>query len=389
MLGLVFTLGALVKHKYLPAYLGSGKLIIKDVRNSQLQSIIGHAAGVSAEFSSSDLKGEEPAVRAEALLDIHDFYLGVVERLWDLQREERHSALAHFFKSFSKTPTDPEFFHEVAHRLSSMITFNTSKGDILVVEAKSAQRDLTVMLVNETLREAQKRLTERELDDLNRAENYFKQEVDGVRSRLDEIEQLTVKKMQKGQILSVDLEKGESARYISELKKNINETRILISNNEEKIKELRQKEKTTAAPMASSLGLAKFNEASQVKRLEDQNQDLEMELKTNQSYLKTFEIQKNGLVPFQYEIEKLNAGHDFEYKMYASLNDSLAKIGLQKTYAKNKIEILEFERSSKVRSSPSLMILILMAITLSQVLGIFSIYLYELFRPGGDKATPH
>lgn len=378
MLSLVFTLGALVKDKYFPSYPGTGKLIIKDVRNSQLQSIIGHVAGVPAEISTPELKGDDLVVRAEALLDIHDFYVDVTRRLLEIKRDVNNPSLTNFFNSFKKDENDPEFVHEVANKISNLISFNSSKGDILVVEAKSNNKDFTVMLVNETLREAQKKLTERELDDLNRAEDYFKLEIDGVRSRLDVIENSTVREMQKNQILSVDMEKGESAKYMSELKKNINDTKITITNNQEKINDL--KERLKLVPERNTV-ISKFNESSQIKALEDQNTDLNLELKTNENYLKSFETQKNGLVPFQYEIEKMNANHDFEYKMYASLNDSLARIGLQKTYAKNKVEILEMERVSKVRSSPPLLILILIALTLSQVIGIFSIYVYELFRP--------
>ncbi|MGZ3809290.1 MAG: hypothetical protein ACXVCE_14485, partial [Bacteriovorax sp.] len=214
--------------------------------------------------------------------------------------------------------------------------------------------------------------------DLNRAENYFNLEIENVKSRLDLIENSTVKKMQKNQIFSVDSEKGESARYMGELKKTINDTKIAISNNEGRIRELKDKMRSS---QVNDTVISKFNESSQIKMLEDQNRDLGLELKTSQDYLKSFETQKNGLVPFQYEIEKMNASHDFEYKMYASLNDSLARIGLQKTYAKNKVEILERERLSRVRSSPPLLIMILIALTLSQVFGIFSIYVYELFKP--------
>ncbi|MGZ3788275.1 MAG: hypothetical protein ACXVLQ_07110 [Bacteriovorax sp.] len=378
MLSLVFTLGALIKHKYFPSYPGTGKLIIKDVRNSQLQSIIGHVAGVGAEIATPELKGDDLVARAEALLDIHEFYVAVTNRLLDIKHDVKNPALESFFSSFNKDENDPEFVHEVANKISNMITFNSSKADVLSIDAKSNNKEFTVMLVNETLREAQENLTERELADLNRAENYFNLEIENVKSRLDLIENSTVKKMQKNQIFSVDSEKGESARYMGELKKTINDTKIAISNNEGRIRELKDKMRSS---QVNDTVISKFNESSQIKMLEDQNRDLGLELKTSQDYLKSFETQKNGLVPFQYEIEKMNASHDFEYKMYASLNDSLARIGLQKTYAKNKVEILERERLSRVRSSPPLLIMILIALTLSQVFGIFSIYVYELFKP--------
>lgn len=384
VLALIFTLGALSKHKYFPSYPGSGKLIIKDVRNSQLQSLIGHAARLGAtEGQGAELKGDDPVERSVAFLDIHEFYVATASRLLKLRDEEKNLALMHFFGEFKRSQNNSEFVHDVANRLSQIISFNTQKSDILEINAKSNNRELTVILVNETLLEAKDNLIERELDDLNRAEAYFRLEIDGVRGRLDRIENSTVRKMQKNQVFSVDSEKGESSKYMGELKKNINDTKIALSNNESKIANL--KSKIDVSAIKDNGVISKFNESSQIRLLEDENKDLTRELTTYQSYLKNFETQKSGLVPFQYELEKMNASHEFEYKMYASLNDSLARLGLQKTYVKNKIEILEVERLSRVHSSPPLLIMILIALTISQVFGIFSIYVYELFKPTSAK----
>ena len=263
--------------------------------------------------------------------------------------------------------------------LSSYFTLTIFASASFKQYLKTYNRELSVIIVNAALEEAQKNIVDRELEDLNRAESYFNLEIQSVRSRLDSIENSTVKKLQKNQILSVDVEKGDSSKYISELKKNINDTKIAISNNESRIAALSEKIKNGGA---KDLGvISKFNESSQVKLLESENRDLQIELKTYQSYLRNYENQKTGLVPMQYEIQKMNANHDFEYKMFASLNDSLARIGLQKTYVKNKVDILEKERISKVRSSPALFIMIVISLMLSQVIGMFSIYVYELFKP--------
>lgn len=139
---------------------------------------------------------------------------------------------------------------------------------------------------------------------------------------------------------------------------------------------------------SQSIGaISKFNESSQIKSLEDQNKELRIELNSYQTHLRSYENQKTGLVPMQYEIQKMNAAHEFEYKIFVSLNDSLAKIGLQKTYVQNKIDVLEKERLSRVHSSPSLVIMILISLMLSQVIGIFSIYIYELFKPSKIRET--
>lgn len=378
ILALVFMLGALVKHKFFPMYPGTGKLIIKDVRNSQLQLVLSSVAGPGTD-SSPDAKGEDVLESAETVLDTHEFYVNLAQRLISLKNENNYPVLTTFFKKFRGNETDSEFPHDVANVLSGLINFSKSKGGVLVISSKTYNKELSVIIVNEALLEAQKNIIDRELDDLNRAESYFALEIQNVRSRLDGIENSTVKKLQKNQILSVDMEKGDSSKYISELKKNINDTKIAISNNESRIKSLNEKIKERGG---QDLGvISKFNESSQVKMLQEQNKDLDIELKTYQTYLRSYESQKTGLVPMQYEIQKMNASHDFEYKMFASLNDSLARIGLQKTYVRNKVDVLERERISRVQSSPSLMVMILISLMLSQVTGVFSIYLYELFQP--------
>lgn len=379
MLALVFALAALVKHKYFPTYPGTGKLIIKDVRNSQLQLVLSSVAGPGTESPASDVKGEDVVDRAETVLDTHEYYVALAQRLLQIKKETGNVALTNFVKKFEGNESNPEFVHDVANVLSGLITFTSAKGGVLVINVKTSNRELSVLVVNEALKEAQKNIIDRELEDLDRAENYFNDELASVRSRLDGIEHSTVKKLQNNQILSVDTEKGDSSKYIGELKKNINDTNITISNNLSRIQSLTDRIKANGT---KDLGvISKFNESSQIRMLEDENKELEIELKTYKSYLRNYENQKTGLVPMQYEIQKMNANHDFEYKIFASLNDSLARIGLQKTYVKNKVDILENERLSRVKSSPSLAIMMLISLMLSQVIGMFSIYVYELFKP--------
>jgi uncharacterized protein involved in exopolysaccharide biosynthesis len=378
ILALLFLLMALTKHKIFPSYPGTGKLMIKDFRNSQMQSLIGHVAGAGAEVQISDNKGDDLPTRAETILDTHDFYFKVANKLFELKNAGTNPEINTFFEKYKSKTSDPEYLHLIANELSSIISFVPSKSDILVVNLKTNNRELTVTITNTALVTAQDNLIERELNDLNRAENYIQDEIETVRNRLDNIENSTVRKMQKTQVLAVDMEKGETAKYISELRNNINTTRIAYSNNLGKIKELQNK--LSLMPIRNLGVISKFNEYSQIKILENENSDLDLALKTQNKYLKNFEEQKNGLVPVQYELEKMNVNHEFEYKIFTSLHDSLARIGLQKTYVKNKVEILESERLSHVHSSPSLIILVLLALMLSQVLGIFSIYILELFK---------
>lgn len=377
VLALLFVLGALIKHKYFPMYPGYGKLIIKDVRNSQLQLVLSSVVNGIGE-PVNEIRGEDDVQRAELILNTYGFYTQLAQRLIDFNTTSPNSSVSAYLKKFGDLKTI-EAVDKLTNNLAGLLRFNAAKGGVLEIKSNTPNKELSYIIVNLALEQGKDNLINRELEDLNRAEEYFTLEINHARERLDSIEKSTVTKLQKNQILSVDVEKGDSSRYISELKKNINEIKISISNNKTKIRALSDK---LAMDKASSLGtIGKFNETSQIKILEDENEQFGVELKTLENHLRTYENQKMGLVPMQYEIQKMNANHDFEYKMFASLSDSLAKIGLQKTYVKNKVDILERERLSRIYSSPSLSIMMLISILLSQVIGMFSIYVYELFRP--------
>ncbi len=378
VVSLACLLGAMIKHKYFPQYPGSGKLIIKDIRNSQLQSVIGHLTGLDGEPLVAENRGDDIVSNAEAMLDIHEFYVLIAENLIKLNKQSNYPAIAGFFKTFSTDSSSPEFVHEVAIKLSKMITFNSGKANVLTVEVKSDFRELTVLLVNQTLVLAKRKIISKELEDLNQAEIFFLHEVEKERTELNSIEMVTLEKMQKNQIFSIDQEKGDSIQNINDLKKNINEINIQITNNQSKIIQLQKNE-----PFANYkvINLSKFDHAYQIKTLVDENKELALKLSTFNSYLKNFVTQKKYQAPLHFELEKMNSNHDFVYKVIASYKDSLARIGLQKTYVLNKVEILEYERFSRVHSNPTLLIFILLSLTLAFSFSVFSIYVFELFKP--------
>lgn len=184
--------------------------------------------------------------------------------------------------------------------------------------------------------------------------------------------------MQQHQVLSVDIEKGETSRYLNVLKQNITDTTIAIQKNNNLIKDIKRKQKKKGK-LDQSTG--KFSGSAQIKNLNVENKDLKARLNSLKQTLCNYGRKQKGLLPFQQEIEKMRAKYTYEYKVYESLRGSLAKIGLQKTYVRNRIEILEPEFIDRIHSSPGLLVMVFLAIMLSQVLGIGGIYLWELFRP--------
>ncbi len=379
LLGLLFSLCALAKHKFFPTYPGVGKLIIKDVRNSQLQSFIGHVTLGNADLNSAELKGDDLVTQALAYLDNHSFYLRIATDLQRKLRKNQSDQLITFFNDYPQSKNNDEILHEVADKISHLITLSSAKGDLLIIEAKTNNRLLTVMLVNSALNEARNVLIERDNRELIEAENFFNKEISAILGRIGLIEVDTFDKLQKNQMTSSSIHKEDLAKYLGELKTNMNEVQMNIANNLQKIALIQESHSNILD--TNDGNLSKFSSVARIRDLEFRNTELGILLRTYKNSLNKYEKIEGSQLPLQYELEKMNSNHERESKLYFQLMENLSRVGLQKNYVLNRVEILDTERFSKVHSSPGLLIMVLMAMALSQVVGLFSIYLFELFKP--------
>ncbi len=385
ILALIGILGALVKHKFFPVYPSQGKLLIKDPKNSQIQSFISGMVGNVGGLSVS--KGYDTATKAASFLDTNDFFLSMVEGMQNYLKEdaseEHKKVITEIFTSFKIKPGDEAFNQAVANWLRSKITFSPSKGGQIIVKVKSKRKERSVFIVNYALSLAKEKLVERELQDFDSAERYFKEKIEEVKARLEKLEEQQIGKLSGKGALTVEMQKGETSQYLSNLQKEINDIEMKITETGTEVVLLRKKVKREK--YNGDLTLNKFGAASRLKMVTDEYKALKAKLRTKRSYLKRFGGKGKKLLPVQSEIERMKANYTFEYKIYENLRDSLAKIGLQKTYMKNKVEILEGDRMSRVRSRPGLLMMMLISIMISQVIGLAGIYLFELFKPLEDS----
>tara|TARA_Y100000590_G_scaffold446052_1_gene579097 strand:+ start:91832 stop:93073 length:1242 start_codon:yes stop_codon:yes gene_type:complete len=385
ILALIGILGALVKHKFFPVYPSQGKLLIKDPKNSQIQSFISGMVGNVGGLSVS--KGYDTATKAASFLDTNDFFLSMVEGMQNYVKEdasdEHKKVINEIFTSFKIKPGHEDFNQSVANWLRSKITFTPSKGGQIILKVKSKRKDRSVFIVNYALTLAKEKLVERELQDFDSAERYFKEKIEEVKARLEKLEEQQIGKLSGKGALTVEMQKGETSQYLANLQKEINDIEMKITEAGTEVVSLRKKVKREK--YNGDLTLNKFGAASRLKMVTDEYKALKAKLRTKKSYLKRFGGKGKKLLPVQSEIERMKANYTFEYKIYENLRDSLAKIGLQKTYMKNKVEILEGDRMSRVRSRPGLLMMMLIAIMISQVIGLAGIYLFELFKPLEDS----
>lgn len=379
-LALMFILVALVKHKYFPIYPASGKLIIKDQENAQLSSLI---KGVGGSIGGVSIKNSSDQVSLAILhLETNDFMLALADRIIKIvdQKVEGapdYEAFSNLFKRMKTKRDSPEFRQALASTLDGMLSFVGGKAGQITIKVKTNKKAIAVFLVNNALDLSKEILINRELEELNRAETYFQIEVEKVQKRLEELEGQTIFKLQEKDTISVDAKTDETSKYLNELRKNINDTKIKIAENDMLLSTLKKKMKKAGKTDVNAL--SKFDLSNKIVMIEDENKAYKIRLKTYESYLSKFGRQGQKMLPFQNEIEKMRNNYMFESKVYENLRDSLARIGLQKTFIQNSIEVLEYERLSNVRSQPGLYMMMLIALMLSQIIGFGGIYLLELF----------
>ncbi|WP_372654634.1 hypothetical protein [Halobacteriovorax sp.] len=367
ILALFFTLIAIVRHKKFPSYPAQGKLLIKTSENSQLRSFLDTIVGSQQNIN--------PAERAIILLETNDYFLELANSF--LKTKQDSPEIMDYISSFNGND------QRLASSLRSKLKFRLNKGGQILFNVSTNRRVLSTAVANNGLLVAKNYLTNRELKEYNEAEAYFQSQIDHTLNNLNDLKLSSIKKMQQRNVISLDQEKGEGTKYLSGLKKQINDSQIKISENTSTIRKLRSKSS------ANSKNQSKFGLNARILQLEDENSALRIKITTNERYLKKISNQKLELVPFEQEMEKIKANYHFEFKIYEGLRDKLAKIGLQKTYIQNKIDILELQRLERVRSKPGIILLILIAIMVSQAIGFTVIYLIELFKPIKKQTQPN
>lgn len=382
ILALLFLLGALVKHKFFPSYPARGILLIKDVKNSRYQLLLNSIANQLGEFAGEQTNEEDAVTQAINFLDTYRFHKHLAKRIFAIydSSEEDKKTLNTLFKKIAKIEKQELKELRAAQALRYLYSYTNEGGGRLKVSLKTKNKKLSHLLVTLALEEAQKELVSREILELEQAEKYFSEQIQEVQSHLDNIEKQTISKMQKHQVLSVDIEKGETSRYLNELKQSITDTTIAIRKNNNLIRDLKRRDRKNMKK-GNIPSTGKFSGDAQIRNLGAENKELGAKLKSLQQTLKNYGKKQKGLLPFQQDIEKMKAKYTYEYKVYESLRGSLAKIGLQKTYIKNRIEILEPEFIERIRSQPGFLVMAFLSLMLSQVIGLGGIYLWELFKP--------
>ncbi len=387
LLALIGTLGALVRHKYFPVYPGEGKILIKDQAGSSLETVLSQFSNSGPVSSTTTLQSRLD--RSLSYLETTEFNRALASKIWsqmldDAQPMEMREEIKLYLKSLNintEIESNVEKEAEISRLgnfLRRTLQWNKTQSGLLVVRIKTDRKSWTIHLINEALFVARSFLTSKELKDIDEATRFFTMEIYEVETRLRELELSTMQALKKSDILNIEAERGEASQYITNLRKNISDTEIKIREGRTLLAGLRKRVDVSAGGNEEA-ALSKFALSGQIRHLEDEIKTLELRKDTLAAYLKSYGSTTKSILPIQNEMERIKANYDFEFKVYENLRRGMAKLGLERTFIENQIEILEGESALKVFSRPGLLVLLLVAVTISQILGLGIIALNALF----------
>ena len=374
---LIFSLGAIVKHKFFPIYPSRGRLIIKDLSESSAYSVFNSfISNTSRGMLSKENRQNRKAIIKLSTNDYFIFLAGKLnEKIKDpSSRYKSKAIILNYLKDKS--------LQKLADDIRLKISFIPDSNGQIIVKGKTKYTLLSMFLVNVTLESSKEWLTNDEIKDFNNAEEFLSTELIKVEKKLEQIESETIYSMKDNELISLEDLKRETSGYLNELRSNINDVKMKMAENKIILKSLSADIKEKRDSLS---GLNKFGVNSRIQSLVNENKLLEIKLTNFKLHQKKIRGKGQHLLPYQNKMNKMKSNYVFEYNYYKELKDKIVKIGIQKTYAQNRVKVLERERVERIHSYPGLLMMVLIAVIISQIIAFATIYFYEIFKPTFSK----
>ena len=223
ILALLFSFGALVKHKFFPTYPARGVLLIKDVKNSRYQLLLNSIANRLGDFAAEETQGEDTVSLAINFLETYRFHKHLAAELFMIyeKSEEQRKALEPVFGGLLKIENKELRELRAAQILRSFLSYQNDGGGRLKITLKTNNKNLSYIIVSLALKEAKKELTTREIIELDEAQKYFSTEIASVQKHLDNIEKQTISKNTKSSLLILKREKPHAISMSSNKRSQI------------------------------------------------------------------------------------------------------------------------------------------------------------------------
>lgn len=374
----VLFVGSVLYFAYSVPFKSSASIVISDSQNSAMQAFSNQYFGLSKSVQESK-KGNSLLAKHIEYLKTREFYELLLKKIEDkgnspkitLEERQGFDKFKEFYLEDVKTPEERV---RVLQALNSWIRVEQNSEFEVGVSAVTPDRNMSLFLANVTADLATGTLRERELDEINRVENFMTKQRDEADKNLENFSKKLAEMQNKDESLLPLGSKGKMEDYVSELLVRSNELKLEISENNKMIAYLNQGRKGQRESALYGVG-------GQIEALKLKNSMLKEKLAEVQTSIGRLKKEVRGLPYAAQMVEDLKKKSELEFARFKELTTSLAKLEAQKLSIDMRFEILERARWETTKPKISLLTLGLLSVLLSQLLGSLIIYFRYLWNP--------
>jgi len=365
-------------YKWKNPYVAKTTIIINDNQNSQLQAFSMNMAGTAK--TNEAKKSNSAAQKSLEYFKTTEFLQKVLNAannpLLNTQLTLSEKAGQNVFTKLvlsDKTNMTEDEKLKAYQKLDKMLSFKVKSDFEIEISAANDQQELALYVANITSTVAFDSLRQREAFDIQEINDLVSKEKAAVDAELMELNLKLAKFNDKPENLIAVTSIEQVGAYLSTLKIQKNEVLLKLAENNKLIQTLTS---NSNGRRESEL----YGNNGRIQALKLENEQLRAKLENLQSAFNRESNSAKGMPYAAQMYEELRKRADMQLAKFKELSDSLTKVEALKVAAANKYEIFEKARFDKVTPAVPLMIVLFLAMLVSQVLGSLIIYLRAIWN---------
>ena len=365
-------------------YISTGSVIVNDSQNSTLQSFASQFFGLTKSVADGK-KNNSPLQKHVEYLKTEEFFSQLLVDIMargqssDLSLPERRGYEI-FRKQYLVEPLTLESKARLLQKLDSISKIKLVSEFQITVYFSAPEKELALFLNNTALKTIAENLKQKELFDIIKVEGFIKNQRADAEMTISELNKSLAEFQNKPENLISLSSKDKVGEYLSELMVRKNEIRMKIAENQKAIEFLSQGKSNRRESQL-------YGNGGRAQALLLENQMLHSKVADIQKAIDHVTAQAKSIPMATQVFDELKKKSEIQFAKYKELTEALSKVEAQKLSIDSRFEILEMGRLESVVPQVSLIILLMLAIVISQILG--SLIIYIIYIWDSNSVTAH
>ncbi|MBN21141.1 MAG: hypothetical protein CL678_07620, partial [Bdellovibrionaceae bacterium] len=386
LLATTATLGSFFEHQSFPKYRVQTRLYINTTENSPLQILSTNISGLGGGYYGSSIDYADKYLK---ILRTQGFYealsqkiIGSVLSQQIIQSGKNHKNLTQFLShllSFEKdeknkkvkiSSIDPKTIESI---ISGWINFKKESYDTIAIVLTTPDSAFTAELANIVANTAVRYVNDFEIKELGDAEKYLLLELSESKKRLSEIDRKIVKFKRQSKLLSMNLTTSGQQNISINIKKEFDEAKISLKQNESLIKELEKRLKKQREVLFRQSPISKNSDDlldsslnERINQLKVENEYLNFRKETLSKAIN--EMLNSDNVENEQQIFEFQKQIELEYSLFQNLQRKIFETSIMRISISNRIRVFEEASDSSVFRDQSLSSKLLFSLLVSLII---------------------